>query len=643
MKTRLLDRGTFLLERFVLRGMHYRLALVAALIGLVSVVGGGLGLLLGAGFEGFGEAVWWSFLRLTDPGYLGDDVGAARRTISTIVTVLGYVIFLGALIAIMTQWFMATIRRLESGLTPIRERGHVVVLGWTNRTPAVVTELFASEGRVRRFLARRGERRLKVVVLAEEVTAELRQDLRERLGARWNERQITFRSGSSLRTEHLERVDYLRAAALLLPGSDFAPGGVEQIDTHVVKTLLSVSRHAGDAGTPPPFAVAALFDARKVPVAEHAYEGPLEVVAGDAIIARLIAQNVRHPGLSFVYSELLTQSAGNEIYVRRHPELAGQPFGTLAGRFQAAVLLGLVRAGSMRLNPEPALRLEPEDALVFVARAYEACAPGAGDEAALEGPAAAPARVTAALATPPRRLLVLGWSRKVPSVLREFAGYASERFEIDVVSVVPAREREEQLARYGLAPERIALRQLEADYTLPAELARLDPAAYDHAILLASDWLGASEETDARTILGTLLLRELLGPRARPALLVELMDPENLGLFRRRRGEVLLSPVLLSHMLSQVVLRRELAAVFDELFGPGGSEIFFREAGPLGLAGRPIRFADLQAVAGGRGEVALGFRKPDAEDSQGGLVLNPDRAAAWTLEATDELVVLART
>ena len=40
---------------------------------------------------GIAEELWWSFLRLTDPGYLGDDEGTSRRIISTLLTVAGYV------------------------------------------------------------------------------------------------------------------------------------------------------------------------------------------------------------------------------------------------------------------------------------------------------------------------------------------------------------------------------------------------------------------------------------------------------------------------------------------------------------------------------------------------------------------------
>jgi hypothetical protein len=49
--------------------------------------------------------------------------------------------------------------RLQSGLTPIAQRNHVVVLGWTTRTAAIVEELLLSEGRVKRFLQSLGPRR----------------------------------------------------------------------------------------------------------------------------------------------------------------------------------------------------------------------------------------------------------------------------------------------------------------------------------------------------------------------------------------------------------------------------------------------------------------------------------------------------
>jgi hypothetical protein len=135
MDNRVANQLTYWVERLLLRGMRYRLLLVALVIAGLSIVSGALVWLLEPSIGNPAEAVWWAFLRITDTGYLGDDLGNVRRTVSAVLTVLGAVIFLGALIAIMVQGLNQGIERLESGTTPMVARNHIAILGWTNRTP----------------------------------------------------------------------------------------------------------------------------------------------------------------------------------------------------------------------------------------------------------------------------------------------------------------------------------------------------------------------------------------------------------------------------------------------------------------------------------------------------------------------------
>jgi hypothetical protein len=218
------DWGTFHLESWMQRGALHQLLIIAVLIGLVAGTAGTLVLTLGGDFAHPRAAIWWAFLRLTDPGYLGDDEGLLLRTVSTVVTVLGYVLFMGSLIAIMTQWLNAKMRTLESGLTPISLRDHILILGWTNRTLAIVREIANAKERAQRFLRRRGVRTLRMVILTEHVSATLRLELRDQFGKSWRYSRIIFRSGSSLRLEHLRRVHAVNAAVVIVPGADFALG-----------------------------------------------------------------------------------------------------------------------------------------------------------------------------------------------------------------------------------------------------------------------------------------------------------------------------------------------------------------------------------------------------------------------------------
>jgi hypothetical protein len=455
--------------------------------------------------------------------------------------------------------------------------------------------------------------------------------------------RVILRSGSSLRIEHLRRVDFSRAAAIILPGADYTMGGVDATDTRVIKTLMTISKYDPAqrhmSGTP---LVAEVFDTNRVHIARQAFPGDLEIIASNRFISRLIAQNVHHPGLSFVYAELLSHRYGNEVYLRTCPELAGMAFRDLIGVFDKAVVLGMVRSeGEAQvplLNPPDTTRLQEDDRIVFIARSYETTLPVARKARAPAQalPDVPPLREAA---SGRRRLLILGWSHKVVALLDEFHHYEREHLTIDIFSSVPVAERK---APAYPASGPCTVRQLEGDYTVYPELLALDPAAYDSVIFVASDWLDSSEESDARSILGYVLLRSLLenAPK-RPQVVIELVDPGNARLFEHRSGEVIISPTVLSHILAHTALRKELSVVFDELFGSSGPEIRFRPAGDFGLDARTMSFREVQRHTAAHREIALGVRlHQPANDLKGGLQLNPPPTAQWTFAPDDRIVVL---
>ncbi|MCA9704540.1 MAG: hypothetical protein KDK70_01685 [Myxococcales bacterium] len=639
------NRLQLVVERFLVRGLVYRLAFVVGVLVATSVTGG----LLVIGTEHFDDlpaAIWWAFLRLSDPGYLGDDEGTYVRVVSTGLTVAGYVLFMGALIAIMTQWLNAALRRLENGLTPVAERNHIVVLGWTTRTATIVRELLLSIDRAQHFLRLRGRRSLSVVVQAEEVDAELHQDLRERVGATaYRAGRVVLRSGTPLRPDPLRRVAAREAAAIILPAPARDTPGVDP-DTETLKTLRSLaSLREADHPGPMPLVVAELLDSRHAITARRAYPGPLELVNSQAMVASLMGQIIRHPGFSHVVAGLLAYGDDSEIYVRDAPTLAGQRFGDLAEAFPAALIVGVVRSepGGPRsmLNPSDELRLREDDRLVLVAEDQESTTPPAHHT---------PRRSDHGQGVPlapqlqrHRRVLILGWNETVPDLLAEFERYGSEHFDVTVGSMSSVARRNEQLAAHDVIPRRITLRHVELDYTIPGRLEQLDPAGYDNIVLVASDRI-ESHETDARTIVGHLLLREILPPASQggPQVLVELAESENLASFATDGSEILVPPLVLSHIMAQIALRPDLRVVFEDLFGAEGPEIFFRPATEYGLAGKDATFNDVCHAVAAHNETALGVRlRCRGEQGDDEILVNPPRDRSWRLREDDELVVLA--
>ena len=644
---RIIDRVKFFVERQLVKGAGFQLLVVAAFIALISLMGGLLVLPLGESFDNVGSAIWWAFLRLTDPGYLGDDVGTWQRFVSTLLTISGYVVFMGTLVAILTRWLIAKMADMERGLTPVTLKNHIVVLGWTSQTLPLLVELLGSSGRMRRFLEKHDTQKLNLVVLSESASAEQVHELRNEPGIGSRVRQIILRAGSALQPEALHRVACLDAAAVIVPSAHQGVGSLVTSDVETVKAMLSIAAQARHFQSSLPYVVAELQDVRKLPVIERAYPGEVEVVAGDASISSLIVQNILHPGLSEVYNELLTGAEGNGIYVRGGESVAGLSLAELASVRPNVIVLGLLRPNGkhwdVRLVAPSDTRIEARDRVILMARDYADTEPNAKLPALPEIQRLEPRRVTRQEASLRQRVLVLGWNRRVPSLVAEFGSYSHQSFSLDMVSVVPAAERALAISRYVGERSPVECRHIEADYMVEGELRRLDPSSYDSVILLSSDRLASGEEADARAMVGYLQLEDILAEKnPHPHLILELSDPDNRPLLYEHRSEMLISPMILSHILAQVALRRELRVVLDELFTVGGAEIQFRDPADYPLPAS-ADFQLLERTLADEGEIALGIYRGQSDARGRHLTLNPPRRDYLDLKAGDRLVVLALT
>lgn len=644
---RFIDRVKFFVERQFVKGALFQLLVVAAIIALISLTGGLLAYPAGQG-EDMGDAIWWAFLRLTDPGYLGDDEGSWLRAVSTVLTVSGYVIFMGTLVAILTRSLIARMTELERGMTPVAYRNHVVILGWNSRTLPLIRELLSASGTMRQHLLGRDSSRLKLVVLAEKMSAVQAQELRNEPGIGRKAKHIVLRSGSPLQPDALHRAACLNAAAVIIPSDAHELGSLVSSDVETIKALMSLDAQARAHGVARPFVVVEIQDLRKLPIARRAYDGPLQVVAGDVTIASLMAQNLIHPGLSEIYNELLTEQSGNEFYVRSGEHFEGETLSSIAMLCPRAVVCGVLsrehEQWQVRLNAPSNTAVRAQDKVVMIAQDLRDTQPlkATGHRLSPVERKAPGARQTPSTQRHRRRVLLLGWNERLPALVHELGSYRQYRFELDIVSIVPPEERESAISRYHAGETPPHCRHIQTDFMREGELHDIEPAQYDSIVLISSDRLASGEEADARAIVGQSILEEhLKNVEDPPNLLLELSDPDNAILLGQQRGETIISPLILSHLLAQVALRPELRLVFDELFTEGGAEIVFRSPEQYGIKG-PIPFWKLETLAGERGETALGVLHHSAEEGRK-LQLNPNRETALNLQPNDQLVILADT
>lgn len=576
-RLRLIDRFRFLIERQLSHGPFNQLLIVAAVIGLVSLVGGGLVLLSGIDNENLQESVWWAFLRLSDPGYLGDDEGIWRRIVSTALTIAGYVLFMGTLVAIMTQWLLRKMRLLEQGLTPVAYRGHVAVLGWSSRSLPLLKELLEQAS------LRGLKHRLKgkpIAVLADDITNGPLEQVQGDRQLRSKFRRLVLRSGSVLNPDHIDRVNVTEADTIVIPSSGHT-GSLLTADAETVKTLASLRSRVLNSKRYP-LVVAELQDSRKISIARQAYPGTLHVVASDIAVSRALARSLVTQGMSKVLNNLLVDPAGAQFYVLSISETALNKWSAVQSYLSHGIACGLYNTErGLNLNPSSGLPVKPGDRVIVLARSVPEFLSKPQRTTRVnqtEGELNATAlRKTDSSGAGSKRVLMLGWNKRVPALVEEIAGYGDLRCDITSVSTTPIEDRQQEMndrlteKAYVSAPD---IEFHQADYTYEHVLRQYEPSEYDVVLMFSSDRSLSGEEADARTIVGYLVLEKLLSKvDATPRVILELSDASNEAFVTAKNNEVLISSLMVSHVLAQIVMYPELRYVYDELLAASGADI----------------------------------------------------------------------
>ena len=629
----------FHFERLLLRGLRYRLLFASLIIMTVAVVGGVLLLTFDSNSGDLGESVWWAFLRLTDPGYLGDDEGYVGRTLSTIITVLGYVLFLGLLIAILTQWMNQVIEKMEAGLTPVILNDHILILGWTYRTPYIVKELLLTRGRADRFLASLGASDLRVVILADltDQSAILPQ-LQLALGDLWSDRSVILRHGSALKLEDLERVSYDKSAAVILPGADFGADSPGLADAEALKTLYAIYKHADKTDVPIPLMVAGLYVSGRQVIAEKAYGADIEIVIPEELLSQILAQCVLEPGLWDVYAELFSMNVGNTVYIKENDQPGAKQFGELQRMFGHAVLIGQIPAdgGPPLLCPGPKHEVISEDRLVFIAKSFADCKASNTKVQTTDGDCPPSVGKAASESCEEKRILILGWNRKAPGMLDALTKQGEGKVALHNVGLSPIQKREADLGSRATLIDVDNVQFTEANFLLPHVLESLRPWEYDNIVILARERLGDEAFADAATMTASLTLEHILEDHEqKPRITLEIVEEENAGLLEGKGYDIVLSPLIISYMLSQVALKRELNSVFTELAGVGGAQICLRS--PDDSLFQSTYPDMLQAYNQANKEIILGIVR-SSDHNRPIIYSTPD---VCDLQPDDKLIVLS--
>jgi voltage-gated potassium channel len=287
----------------------------------------------------FTDALWWAITTLSTVGY-GDmyPVTPAGRLVAIVTMVLGVGV-LGTLAASLAAGLLELRDWGRRGLGRTNVRDHLLVLGWSSKSPAAVAA----------FRADPRYERMPVVIAADLESAPVAES------------EARFVRGQPSKREVLERASAAHAARAVIFARDPSDPRSDHETALVAMTLRKLNPRARMA----------------VELVSSEHHELLEDCGCDAIVdasrvsVRLMVRGVQDVGVSDVVEGLLESEKGPELYRVPVPAaLVGRTYrdSAIALVDRRASLIGLARGQVRLLNPDPALVILADDELFVVAQ-----------------------------------------------------------------------------------------------------------------------------------------------------------------------------------------------------------------------------------------------------------------------------------
>lgn len=566
------------------------------------------------------ESFWYSLGKMLS---LGTAVTLGDRIIAVLYWFAGLTV-MGSIFAFRTVALNKTIERMKAAPSPILDKNHILILGWSPRVFTILKELKIANANVRKPL---------VVIFANVDRNVMDLEIAKRAGDLGNLRVIT-RKGDTTNPVDLLRANVEGAKSVIVLDSDRAG------DSMIVSTVLAAKSISNN---PNQRFVAEVDDSNTAEALEDATNGQVITVIPRDVIAKVTAQASRQPGIPAVILELL-DFAGDEIYFAEVPALVGKSYFDVQLSFSKAAVIGVLPfGGEPVLNPAYNYKIAKGDKLIAIAED--------DDKVTFTGlveDIKRPKTITSKREAPKaRNLLVIGWSEMGKAVLTELAQFLPKGSTADIVSQARYTEEllEQETSFGGLKAKHL---QSTGEFSQLENL--VSAKKYDEVLVLGYRGEKITEaEADGQTLLATMQLTRLFQKELKegnaPRLVAEILDPLKVSLAKTSSvDDLVVSENLAALLVAQLSENPQLATIFHDLFNPTkGSAVHVRPMADYVKPGETVSFAKLVAAASSQSETAIGWRIRGEDGFTRVVKINPDKNQTITAFEHDGLIVIGKS
>ena len=547
---------------------------------------------------------WWAAIRVIDPGNFADDfttplVAATGMAIS----LMGILIF-SLLIGILSSKLTEKMELMKRGKSPVVERHHTVIIGTGDKLFDVVREIVEANS---------NQTDQAIAVFSPVPKQDMEEAMKERIGD-FKGTRMAYRTGRTSDPNALRMLNLSRARSLVVLGES---------DPENIKVLLAARSLMGERRRKRINAVCEIRDQEMGHIAELSLPGVRWVPVGE-VITRLVVQVCRHPGLSRVYSEMLSFE-GNEIYFFAGRGMAGLSFGEVAQMAEGGVVLGIETDSGTRLNPSPGERLKASDRLIVLTEDDDTFDIDLDRDVA-------PVEVCGACARPDpvaERILLLSSNRRsLRLMVRLLDSYVGPNSAVLIAGSLDDVEARQLLEEIGQT-DNLSVSWKQVCRSDPAALDALDPFSYD-SVIVTSMQTDDDETSDTDCITALLVLKrigEQTPGRSKTTVVSEIRNPRNRRLANTAEiDDFVVSNEVTSMVMAQLAEEIGLWSVYREIFDPAGCEIYLRPASWICPDRKRATFRELVLLGLARREVVMGCIPPiDGGQFDAGLNPAPNR------------------
>ena len=565
------------------------------------------------------EGWWLGLTRSLDPGTFGNDLGSEFRVLGLVVTLFG-ILALAIVIGLVSNGVDQRISHLRSGRAEVMESGHFLILGWSNKAAAIVSELLHSSSK----------KPPRIVVMSNCDRDQVEDKIGSLVGHKLS-RHVVVRTGDQTNSFEIARTKPLEARSIIVVNED-----EPDADADVVRTLMSLLQLDGGLDSTP---VIAEIDDENVAATLNALAGPnLYCVNSLSLVARITAQTLRNPGLSIVYENLLDFN-GEELYIVPIPSDGSSTFSQLANQVRNGILLGVVNdTGDVSIAPGADRIVTVGELGIVLALDRESIDFHTKEESVSSSVSI---EFLDAL-NEPETFLILGWSAIGPLVLDELDPYAPPGSKV-IIAADP---------RYSIVPKSANYNNfeissfIETDSTNYLELTSLLEKfpEVSHILIVCYRNEISTKSSDAKTLLTLAQIRHILDNDTKlqkVTLISELLEIADVSIAASASpDDYVISERLTSLYMAQIAAQPNLAPVLDEFFAAGGHDISFR-----GLAvAQEFSLSALAATEALRDDVLLGWRRKQSKKAlmESGISLNPGKEVSNLFEENDAIITVRK-